>query len=56
VVVTITLDVLLIPRYGAIGAAIASTAAYLVTTGLLTTLTRILAARAPRRAGPVEST
>ena len=55
VIVTITLDVLLIPRHGAIGAAIASTAAYLVTTGLLTMLTRVLAARAPHHPAPVES-
>jgi O-antigen/teichoic acid export membrane protein len=34
-VVTVVLDVLLIPRFGAVGAAWASTAAYLSTTGLL---------------------
>jgi O-antigen/teichoic acid export membrane protein len=53
VVVTITLDILLIPGHQAVGAAVASTAAYLVTTGLLTTLTRIMTARA---ASPVEAT
>jgi O-antigen/teichoic acid export membrane protein len=36
VTVTVALDALLIPRSGALGAAIASTAAYLVTTSLLT--------------------
>ncbi|HEX3647819.1 MAG TPA: polysaccharide biosynthesis C-terminal domain-containing protein, partial [Pseudonocardiaceae bacterium] len=56
VIVTITLDVLLIPRYGAVGAAVASTAAYLATTGLLSTLTRVLAARAPNPPSTVEST
>ena len=54
VIVTVTLDILLIPRHGAVGAAIASTAAYLVTTGLLTTLTRVLTAR--QTPAPVEST
>ncbi|WP_147397388.1 lipopolysaccharide biosynthesis protein [Amycolatopsis panacis] len=38
--VTIALDIVLIPRAGAVGAAIASSMAYLVTTGLLTTITR----------------
>lgn len=36
--VTVTLDILLIPNHGALGAAIGSTAAYLATTTLLTTL------------------
>ncbi len=56
VVVTITLDVLLIPGHAAVGAAVASTAAYLATTGLLATLTRVLTARAARPPTPVEST
>ncbi|HJP79278.1 MAG TPA: oligosaccharide flippase family protein [Pseudonocardiaceae bacterium] len=56
VVVTITLDILLIPGHQAVGAAVASTAAYLVTTGLLTTLTRIMTARTARPATPVEAT
>jgi O-antigen/teichoic acid export membrane protein len=43
VVVTVVLDILLIPRHGAVGAAVASSAAYLVTTGLLTTISRNLA-------------
>lgn len=56
VVVTITLDILLIPGHQAVGAAVASTAAYLVTTGLLTTLTRILTARTARPVTAVEPT
>ncbi|NIH80860.1 oligosaccharide flippase family protein [Amycolatopsis viridis] len=43
--VTVALDVVLIPRAGAVGAAIASTVAYLVTTGLLTTIAQGLARR-----------
>jgi len=39
VIVTVTLDVLLIPTHGAAGAAVASSIAYLVTTGVLTNLT-----------------
>ncbi len=35
VVITVIMDVVLIPRYGAIGAAIASTVAYLATTSML---------------------
>jgi O-antigen/teichoic acid export membrane protein len=38
--VTVALDLVLIPRAGAVGAAVASSIAYLVTTGLLTTITR----------------
>jgi len=38
VVITIALDLLLIPRYGASGAAIASSAAYLATAGVLSRL------------------
>jgi O-antigen/teichoic acid export membrane protein len=50
VVVTVTLDLLLIPRYGALGAAVASGAAYLVTTGVLVILThRVM--RSPWTAG-----
>jgi O-antigen/teichoic acid export membrane protein len=53
VVVTVALDLLLIPRHGAIGAAVASSIAYLSATGLLTHL----AARGWRRnIQPTEST
>jgi O-antigen/teichoic acid export membrane protein len=38
VLVTVSLDVILIPRHGAIGAAVASSIAYLAATGLLTQL------------------
>jgi O-antigen/teichoic acid export membrane protein len=55
VIVTIALDVVLIPSHGAAGAAVASTAAYLATTGLLTTLTRVFAARAQDSTPTVES-
>jgi O-antigen/teichoic acid export membrane protein len=47
VVVTVALDVLLIPRHGALGAAVASSIAYLAATGLLTHL----AAQGWRRSG-----
>lgn len=43
VAVTVVLDVLLIPRFGAVGAAVASSAAYLVTAVLLMALTRVVA-------------
>lgn len=49
VVVTVALDILLIPRFGAAGAAVASSAAYLVTTSVLV----VLAYRALRRPGAV---
>jgi O-antigen/teichoic acid export membrane protein len=39
VLVTVTLDILLIPRYHALGAAVASTVAYLVTTAVLVVTT-----------------
>ncbi|MFF4055883.1 lipopolysaccharide biosynthesis protein [Streptomyces sp. NPDC001668] len=45
VVVTVVLDALLIPRYGVVGAAVASSIAYLITTAVLVTLTRVVAAR-----------
>jgi O-antigen/teichoic acid export membrane protein len=45
VAVTVALDVLLIPHFGAVGAAVASGVAYLVTTVVLVTLTRVVAAR-----------
>ncbi|WP_329262518.1 polysaccharide biosynthesis C-terminal domain-containing protein [Streptomyces sp. NBC_01478] len=48
VAVTVLLDVLLIPRYGAVGAAVASSIAYLVTTVMLVTLARVVAARGTR--------
>ncbi|RPF38083.1 lipopolysaccharide biosynthesis protein [Streptomyces sp. TLI_185] len=47
VAVTVVLDVLLIPRYGAVGAAVASSIAYLVTTGVLVTLARVVAGHGP---------
>jgi O-antigen/teichoic acid export membrane protein len=56
VAVTITLDILLIPGHEAVGAAIASTVAYLATTCLLTALTRVLTARTARPATVVEPT
>jgi O-antigen/teichoic acid export membrane protein len=48
VLITVALDFLLIPRHGALGAAIASSAAYLATTTLLTAFTRRISARALR--------
>jgi O-antigen/teichoic acid export membrane protein len=47
-VITVVLDVTLIPRYGALGAAVASTAAYLSTDALLIGLLLRLSAPAPR--------
>lgn len=52
VVITVVLDILLIPRHGVVGAAIASSAAYLVTTGMLTTISRLVARRDAARAAP----
>lgn len=52
VLVTIGLDLALIPRHGALGAAVASSIAYLATTGLLTALARwssVRPARTPAR-------
>ena len=51
-VVTVALDLVLIPRAGAVGAAIASSVAYLVTTGLLTTITQGLVRRSVSVAVP----
>jgi Na+-driven multidrug efflux pump len=48
VVVTVVLDIVLIPGHGAVGAAIASAVAYLTTTGALLVAFRRLA----REAGP----
>jgi O-antigen/teichoic acid export membrane protein len=48
-VVTVVLDLLLIPRFGALGAAVASTAAYLATDGLLIVLLVRLSSRARPR-------
>lgn len=48
VLITVTLDLLLIPGHGALGAAIASSVAYLATTTLLTAFTRRISARALR--------
>jgi O-antigen/teichoic acid export membrane protein len=50
VVVTVVLDVMLIPGHQAVGAAVASTAAYLVTTSVLTGLTWRSSRRALSRA------
>ncbi|MGH3444802.1 MAG: polysaccharide biosynthesis C-terminal domain-containing protein, partial [Nocardioidaceae bacterium] len=44
-VLTVALDLLLIPRFGAMGAAVASTAAYLLADGLLVTLMLVRAGR-----------
>jgi O-antigen/teichoic acid export membrane protein len=55
VLVTVVLDLALIPRYGAIGAAVASSAAYLATTGLLTTLTLRLSGRTAPDAVPTHA-
>jgi O-antigen/teichoic acid export membrane protein len=48
VLATVTLDVLLIPRHGALGAAIASSSAYLLTTAVLVGLTYWLARPVPK--------
>ncbi|WP_190216703.1 lipopolysaccharide biosynthesis protein [Streptomyces griseosporeus] len=48
VVVTVVLDVVLIPRYGATGAAVASSTAYLATTGVLVAIARAVAAPGTR--------
>ena len=48
VVVTVALDVLLIPRYGALGAAVASSVAYLTNTAMLVLLASRLALPAGR--------
>jgi O-antigen/teichoic acid export membrane protein len=48
-VITVVLDLLLIPRYGALGAATASTAAYLCTDGMLVGLLLRLSGRARLR-------
>jgi O-antigen/teichoic acid export membrane protein len=52
VAVTVVLDLLLIPRFGAVGAAVASSAAYLVTTVVLVALTRVVVLRGPTDADP----
>jgi O-antigen/teichoic acid export membrane protein len=51
VLVTVVLDVLLIPRHGAMGAAIASSSAYLVTTAVLVVLTDRLSRQVSAAAG-----
>jgi len=53
VVVTVVLDVLLIPRFGLMGAAVASTAAYLTTTTLL--ITCFLSVRPSNRQPVIEA-
>lgn len=55
-VVTVVLDLLLIPRFGAMGAAIASTAAYLCTDALLVGLLLRLSRRYRHSTTPVTST
>ncbi len=53
-VMTVVLDLLLIPRFGALGAAVASSAAYLTSDGLLVLLLlRLTGPRARVSAGPV---
>lgn len=53
---TVALDLLLIPRYGLMGAAVASCVAYLTTTASLFACFRLLARSAPaERAGPAPS-
>lgn len=57
VVVTVVLDLLLIPRHGAVGAAVASSAAYLTTTAVLLLAFRLVtrdARSAPRRQSTAE--
>jgi lipopolysaccharide/colanic/teichoic acid biosynthesis glycosyltransferase len=49
--ITVTLDVILIPRYGALGGAITSAVAYLVTTLVLVLLTRRMLTEAARPGG-----
>jgi lipopolysaccharide/colanic/teichoic acid biosynthesis glycosyltransferase len=49
--ITVTLDVILIPRYGALGGAITSAVAYLVTTLVLVLLTRRMLSEAARPRG-----
>jgi O-antigen/teichoic acid export membrane protein len=56
VVVTVTLDLLLVPRYAAVGAAVASTGAYLVTTSVLVATTRRLTRHPTRPAGAPPAT
>ena len=56
--VTVALDLLLIPHFGVMGAAVASTAAYVTTTGVLVACFRVVTraeGRAARAAGAVES-
>ena len=56
--VTVGLDLLLIPHFGVMGAAVASTAAYVTTTGVLVACFRVVTraeGRAARAAGAVES-
>jgi O-antigen/teichoic acid export membrane protein len=57
VVVTVVLDLLLIPRHGAVGAAVASSVAYLTTTGMLLLAFRLVtrdARSAPHRQSTAE--
>jgi O-antigen/teichoic acid export membrane protein len=50
-VVTVVLDLLLIPPFGVLGAAVASTVAYLTTTGVLLACFRVVARQRSRAAG-----
>ena len=53
VVLTVALDLLLVPRWGATGAAIASTVAYLVTTASLLIVFRVLTSRSKPALEPI---
>ncbi len=55
-VITVALDLLLIPAYGAMGAAIASTVTYLLTDGTLLFLMRRVGRRSPTRAAGTADT
>ena len=53
VVLTVVLDLVLVPQYGATGAAIASTVAYLATTASLLIVFRVLVARSQPELEPI---
>ncbi len=53
VVLTVVLDLILVPRWGASGAAVASTAAYLVTTASLLVVFRVLTSRSKPALEPI---
>jgi peptidoglycan biosynthesis protein MviN/MurJ (putative lipid II flippase) len=50
--VTVVLDLLLIPRFGAVGAAAASSAAYMTTTGVLLVMFWLMAGPSERVVAP----